>query len=273
MYILTDYTFSPGEAGVGTISIPGNLSLENFGVIVNVTRGSILYSPTEGQAGATLSREGGLTILTLEQGTTYCDPDDDLQIIAYSTSSSGGGGGGGGTDGDLSQIEDSTSSIDNKLPALSSGRIPVDVGGAVINITGNVEVSSEVEVKNTVGSPIPVSDAGGSLTVDGPLTNTELRAAAVPVSASSLPLPSGAATEAKQNTLIGHVDGIEGILTTITESGLPTITGLSIPEHDNIQLSYTGENLTGVTYRVGATTVATLTLSYTGSRLDSVTRS
>jgi hypothetical protein len=41
----------------------------------------------------------------------------------------------------------------------------------------------------------PVSDGGGSLTVDGPLTDTELRASAVPVSAASLPLPAGAATE------------------------------------------------------------------------------
>jgi hypothetical protein len=36
-----------------------------------------------------------------------------------------------------------------------------------------------------------------------------------PVSAASLPLPSGAATSAKQDTIIGHVDGIEGLLTTI----------------------------------------------------------
>jgi len=54
---------------------------------------------------------------------------------------------------------------------------------------------------------------------------------------------------------------------------IPTIQGLSIPEHDNIQLTYTGDNLTGVAYRVGGTTVATLTLAYTGSRLDSVTKS
>jgi hypothetical protein len=49
--------------------------------------------------------------------------------------------------------------------------------------------------------------------------------------------------------------------------------GLDIPKHDNIQLTYTGDNLTSVVYRVGVTTVATLTLAYTGSRLDSVTKS
>lgn len=38
---------------------------------------------------------------------------------------------------------------------------------------------------------------------------------AVPVSAASLPLPTGASTSAKQDTIIGHVDGIEGLLTTI----------------------------------------------------------
>lgn len=37
----------------------------------------------------------------------------------------------------------------------------------------------------------------------------------VPVSVASLPLPTGAATSAKQDTIIGHVDGIEGLLTTI----------------------------------------------------------
>tara|TARA_R110000868_G_scaffold25436_2_gene99400 strand:+ start:2578 stop:4224 length:1647 start_codon:yes stop_codon:yes gene_type:complete len=41
-------------------------------------------------------------------------------------------------------------------------------------------------------------EAGSPLPVTGPLTDAELRAAAVPVSAASLPLPSGAATSANQ---------------------------------------------------------------------------
>jgi hypothetical protein len=46
-------------------------------------------------------------------------------------------------------------------------------------------------------------------------------------------------------------------------------------EYDYIALTHTGSNLTGVVYRTGGaagTIVATLTLAYTGSRLDSVTR-
>jgi hypothetical protein len=114
--------------------------------------------------------------------------------------------------------------------------LPVDIQGATLSLDAD-----GVEIKNDSGNPIPISDAGGSLTVDGPLTDAELRATAVPVS--------------------GTVN---------------VLTGLEIPEHDFIDLSYTGDNLTGVVYKTGGsggTTVATLTLAYTGSRLDSVTKS
>jgi len=46
-------------------------------------------------------------------------------------------------------------------------------------------------------------------------------------------------------------------------------------EYDYISLSYTGDNLTTVVYRQGGsagTLVATLELTYTGSHLDTVTR-
>jgi hypothetical protein len=60
-------------------------------------------------------------------------------------------------------------------------------------------------------------------------------------------------------------------------SPIPIITGLEIPAHDYIDLSYTGTNLTGVVYKdggSGGTTVATLTLAYDGgNNLISVTKS
>lgn len=62
-----------------------------------------------------------------------------------------------------------------------------------------------------------------------------------------------------------------------SDHAVATLTGLSIPEHDYIALSYTGSNLTGVVYKSGGssgTTVATLTLAYDGnSNLTSVTKS
>jgi hypothetical protein len=131
----------------------------------------------------------------------------------------------------------------------SSGNI-IDPAGGQIVIEGDVIVS-EVEISNDVGHPIPVNDAGGSLTVDGPLTDAELRATALPVSgpltdaelratalpvsAAALPLPTGAATEAKQDTLIGHVDGVEALLTTIDagtgsiDGKLPALSGGKVP--------------------------------------------
>lgn len=84
--------------------------------------------------------------------------------------------------------------------------IPVDIGGATVDISGAVNIG-EVTIDNDPSAPVPVGDAGGSLTVDdgglsltvdGPLTNEQLRAAPVNVAIGSSALPSGAATQAAQ---------------------------------------------------------------------------
>lgn len=105
---------------------------------------------------------------------------------------------------------------------------------------------------------VAVTDNGGSLTVDGtvaisgsvavtgPLTDTQLRASAVPISAASLPLPTGAATAAKQPALgtagtpsadVISVQGVtsmtalkvdpSGVTSPISASSLPLPTGAS----------------------------------------------
>lgn len=59
----------------------------------------------------------------------------------------------------------------------------------------------------------------------------------------------------------------------ITE--LQTLNSLVPSKYDYISLGYTGTNLTTVVFKTGGsggTTVSTLTLAYTGSRLDSVTK-
>ena len=100
-------------------------------------------------------------------------------------------------------------SINSKLPTLSNGKIPVEV--ASLNVTLDTG-SASLEISNDVGNPIPISDAGGSITVDGTFWQ-----ATQPVSAASLPLPSGAATSAKQPAL-----GIAGTASTdvITVQGI-----------------------------------------------------
>lgn len=63
------------------------------------------------------------------------------------------------------------------------------------------------------GSPTTVDQGAAGVdpwTVTGPLTDAELRASAVPISAVSLPLPSGAATETKQDTANTSLSSIDG---------------------------------------------------------------
>lgn len=92
-----------------------------------------------------------------------------------------------------------------------------------------------------------------------------------PVSASSLPLPAGAATSAAQATLVGHVDGIETLLGTLgtqttlaailakiiaapateskQDSTIAAINGLAGPEYETVAASQTNQTLgaTGAT--------------------------
>jgi hypothetical protein len=57
----------------------------------------------------------------------------------------------------------------------------------------------------------------------------------------------------------------------------PAIPGLTIPEHDYVAMTYTGSNMTTVTYKQGGAagaTVAMLTLAYDGSgNVTSITKS
>jgi hypothetical protein len=157
-------------------------------------------------------------------------------------SASGGGGGGGSTtiaDGDdaaLGATTDSAASTDTGTATLialikrllsrlttllpqSSGRLSVGVGATVL-ASDAATATNQAAQTTLLGGGLPsalasdrlkveASDGGGSITVDGPLTDAQLRATALPISAASLPLPSGAATATNQTaaaTLTGAVD-------------------------------------------------------------------
>jgi hypothetical protein len=129
--------------------------------------------------------------------------------------------------------------LSDRFPALVSGRIPVQVSS--LNVTVD---NASLEIANDTGNPVPVSGTVTANTgLSQPLTDTQLRASAVPisgtvaisnssleisndvgnpvpvtgtfwqatqpVSASSLPLPSGAATSGLQttaNTSLSNID-------------------------------------------------------------------
>lgn len=83
-----------------------------------------------------------------------------------------------------------------KQPTLVSGRTPVDPSG----VTSPVSLATLPAL--TAGSAVighVIVDTAPTTAVTGPLTDTQLRASAVPVSAATLPLPTLAATSTKQS--------------------------------------------------------------------------
>lgn len=73
---------------------------------------------------------------------------------------------------------------------------------------------------------------------------------------------------------INDVDGNVARVSTSGELLVRQLSGALIPvAYNEITLSYTGSNLTGVVYKSSGVTVATLTLGYTGANLTSVVRS
>lgn len=90
------------------------------------------------------------------------------------------------------------------------------------------------------GNPLPIDDAGGTLTIDSTQLPAALAAGgglkvegvaggvAVPVSAASLPLPSGAATEAKQDTANTSLTSIDGKITAVN-TGAVVVSSSALP--------------------------------------------
>ena len=81
MQLLTTYTFAPGPAGEGTITLPGIYALEYFTQILDVTTNSVIYDPENDNFGATLVAANNQTVLTLKGNTSYCQSSDRLQIL------------------------------------------------------------------------------------------------------------------------------------------------------------------------------------------------
>jgi hypothetical protein len=144
----------------------------------------------------------------------------------------------------------------------SAGHLIVDsttVGGAT-SANQVLEIADLNAIKASTASIDTKLTA--PLAVTGPLTDTQLRATAVPVSLASSPLPTGAATEA-----------------TLAAFSAKTA-GAFVPEaFDFSTITYVGTStdINTVVYKIGGasgTVVATLTMGYDGSnRLSTVTKS
>jgi len=178
-----------------------------------------------------------IKVSVVSGGSSGVASDTNLKDVGGNTVATGAGAANTGTQRVVIASDQST--------------LPVDIQDTEIAVSlDHTEDSVTIYTPNNNTTAIPVS-ASGTVSVDnfpatqavtGPLTNSELRASAV----------------------------------TTSVDNFSEISGLSIPAHDYIALSYTGGNLTGVEYRTGGATgtiVGTLTLAYSGTDLISVTKS
>ena len=98
----------------------------------------------------------------------------------------------------------------------------------------------------------------GTLNVSGPLTDTQLRAAAVAISAAALPLPSGAATDAKLETVRALLAGTLAV----SASSLPLPSGAATSANQttaNTSLSNIDSGIGGASAAAAADTGASTT--------------
>jgi hypothetical protein len=119
----------------------------------------------------------------------------------------------------------------------------------------------DVTVNNGSGAgSVNIQDGGNSITVDGTVSANQSGTWNINNVSGTVSLPTGASTAANQATANTFLSGIAGLVPTA---------------YDYISLSYTGSDLTGVVFKTGGsggTTVATLTLAYSGVNLISVTK-
>lgn len=121
---------------------------------------------------------------------------------------------------------------------------PLPITGTVGLDGASLAALEAITVGGTVDLGATSLAALESITAAGPLTNTELRSAAVAVSAASLPLPTGAATE---TTL--------GALNTKVPSGLTVATGRLVVDGSGVTQPVSGP-LTDIQLRAAAVAVS-----------------
>jgi hypothetical protein len=196
-------------------------------------------------------------------------------------------------------FDDATQSLRTTSAGGSGSTTVVQPDGTKMHVTVDqsaLPMSAATDAKQDTGNASLASidsKLTSPLAVVGPITDVQLRASAVPVSNSSLPLPAGASTSAKQDSEIAALTSIQSSSTSIvtnTSNNILAINALSnktasadvYEPYDYRAFSYVvSGNGTGqigtITFKLGGmngTLVATQTLSYdTQNRVVSITRS
>jgi hypothetical protein len=151
----------PVDIGGATVDISGAVTIGNV-TIDNTNSNPVPVS----DGGGSLSVDDGGGSLTVDGPLT----DAQLRANAVPVSLNSQPLPSGAATSALQTSGNTTlGAIDGKLPALASGRVPVDGSGVVQPISDG-------------GGSITVDSAAGALAVSGPLTDAQLRNAPVPVS-------------------------------------------------------------------------------------------
>ena len=129
------------------------------------------------------------TVTAGEFGLVVINPDG--------SNISGGGGGGGAVTIAAGADVTEGNTTDAKVTGDNAGTVSAKLRGINYLLNAVVDTGNSYE---------RVHIENASLAVTGPLTDTQLRATAVPISAASLPLPSGAATETTLGTRLSESD-------------------------------------------------------------------
>ena len=171
MFIIVDYTFFPGLEYLGYIVVPGVYKAENFAYINNVTRNIPLYIPNVHETTVITDETGGFTTVYFRQNTSFCEPEDNIQIICYPTNS----GGGVGTDVNVLNfppIQAVSGTVEvandegNPLPVTFPSGVTVNNFPAIQTVDGTVDVGN-FPATQTVDGTVDVGNFPATQTVDG----------------------------------------------------------------------------------------------------------
>ena len=210
----TSPVFTPGVAGAGTLNFTTSGLASTFEVkrvfaVINQTRNSLIFAETVANVGYT-SFNATTKIMTLQADTSACSSGDTLQVIYDDPAATV-------AIASLPSIPAGSSSI---------GTVVLGAGSAAI---GNVGVTGSVEIVNDVGNAIPISASALPLPA-GAATNTVLTDGTQKTQVTSLPsLPTGANTIGSVNVLGGNVTAVKidgsAVTQPVSASALPLPSG------------------------------------------------
>jgi hypothetical protein len=120
------------------------------------------------------------------------------------------------TQATVAAIQTAVEIIDN---AISGSEMQTDIVSITAGASVDIGAIADVEATGN-GSIIAILKRlrtllGGTLTVSGTVAATQSGTWNVTNISGTVSLPTGASTSANQSTIIGHLDGVEGLLTTI----------------------------------------------------------